>query len=232
MAAVSQPGVPATSGKPAVAGGLLRPAVPALRSSASHRCPDKDWMIFGGDEAFDWNGDKATVRPVDSTWAWRSLGTDPAGPNTCLRTGVTGVTYRLVGWFNTDKFEFPESPEQPMLAMLQGQTTDATVRYFARQRTGFGAGTVFATQWHLRGRESFALSGRAYDTLVFDLSETNIRNANIAHDRLLVAGFRLCRSGENVNDKLDTSDLAEQQAIAGQIQAQAFVSLPFVPLGQ
>ena len=31
---------------------------------------------------------------------------------------------------------------------------------------------------------------------------------------------------------LDTSDLAEQQAIAGQIQAQAFVSLPFIPLGQ
>jgi peptide/nickel transport system substrate-binding protein len=30
----------------------------------------------------------------------------------------------------------------------------------------------------------------------------------------------------------DTSDLAEQQAIARQIQAQAFVSLPFIPLGQ
>ena len=31
---------------------------------------------------------------------------------------------------------------------------------------------------------------------------------------------------------LDTSDLAEQQAIARQIQEQAFVSLPFIPLGQ
>jgi peptide/nickel transport system substrate-binding protein len=31
---------------------------------------------------------------------------------------------------------------------------------------------------------------------------------------------------------LDTSDLAAQQAIARQIQEQAFVSLPFIPLGQ
>ena len=31
---------------------------------------------------------------------------------------------------------------------------------------------------------------------------------------------------------LDTSDLAEQQAIARQIQEEAFVSLPFIPLGQ
>ena len=31
---------------------------------------------------------------------------------------------------------------------------------------------------------------------------------------------------------LDTSDLAEQQAVARQIQDEAFVSLPFIPLGQ
>jgi peptide/nickel transport system substrate-binding protein len=31
---------------------------------------------------------------------------------------------------------------------------------------------------------------------------------------------------------LDTSDVAQQQAIARQIQEQAFVSLPFIPLGQ
>ena len=31
---------------------------------------------------------------------------------------------------------------------------------------------------------------------------------------------------------LDTGDLAAQQAIARQIQEQAFVSLPFIPLGQ
>jgi len=31
---------------------------------------------------------------------------------------------------------------------------------------------------------------------------------------------------------LDTADLAQQQAIARQIQEQAFVSLPFIPLGQ
>jgi uncharacterized caspase-like protein len=173
--------------RPAVAGGLLPAAVPALRQSGSRRCPDKDWMIFGGDETFDWNGDKVTVRSVNSTWAWRSLGTDPASPNTCLRTGVTGVAHRLVGWFNTDKFEFPESPERPTLALLQGQTTDATVRYFARQHTGSGARTVFTTQWHLRGRERFRLNGVVYDTLAFDLSESNNRNANIAHGRVWYA---------------------------------------------
>ena len=187
MAAVSQPAAPATSGKPAVAGGLLPAAVPALRQSGSRRCPDKDWMIFGGDETFDWNGDKVTVRSVNSTWAWRSLGTDPASPNTCLRTGVTGVAHRLVGWFNTDKFEFPESPERPTLALLQGQTTNATVRYFARQHTGSVARTVFTTQWHLRGRERFRLNGVVYDTLAFDLSESNSRNADIAHGRVWYA---------------------------------------------
>jgi hypothetical protein len=46
---------------------------------------------------------------------------------------------------------------------------------------------VFTTQWHLRGRESFALSGRVYGMLVFDLSETNSRNADIAHGRIWYA---------------------------------------------
>jgi hypothetical protein len=65
---------------------------------------------------------------------------------------------------------------------LRGQTTEMTVRHRLR-----GQSAAFDTHWKLLRHESFAVGGQNYDTLVFDLTETNSRNAIAGVGRLWYA---------------------------------------------
>ena len=173
---------------PPLAPPALLPQVPSSlpeRPGTGFQCPTKDWYVFGEDQVFDWSGSAVTVRSTTSSWSWRSLGSDPAAPNVCLRTGRNGVLHRLVGWFDTDQNDFSDNPEQPFLALLQGQSSEASVHYSNRRAAG--SGVSFETHWTLHGHERFVIGGRGYDTLVFDLNEASNRNSSTGTGRVWYA---------------------------------------------
>jgi hypothetical protein len=160
----------------------VAPAVP--ERPGSFHCPAKDSFEFGENEVFDWNDSTVAVRRATSSWSWRSVGSDPANPNMCLRADNTGlVVPRLFGWFDMQAFEFASDPQPGMLALLQGQATEASVRFSSRRKPANGIVVVFDQHWRLRGHESVQIGGRAYDTLVFDQSESTSSNSAFAAGR-------------------------------------------------
>jgi len=164
----------------------VAPAVP--ERPGSFHCPPRDSFEFGENEVFDWRDSDVTVRRATSSWSWRSVGSDPANPNMCLRADNTGlVVPRLFGWFDMQSFEFANDPQPALLALLQGQATEASVRFSSRRKPANGIVVVFDQHWRLRGHESFALGGRAYDTLVFDQSEGTSSNSAFAAGRVWYA---------------------------------------------
>jgi hypothetical protein len=170
---------------------LLPPPAPILPAPAERpggfHCPAKDSVVYGEDEVFDWTDSTVAVRRATGIWSWRSLGADPANPAMCLRADNTGrIVPRLFGWFDMQTFEYADDPQPAMLALLQGQATEASVRFWDRRRQTNGVVVVDA-HWHLRGHDSLAIGGRAYDTLVFDQSETTSRNSAFASGRVWFA---------------------------------------------
>lgn len=177
----------ATIAPPFAPSTLLPPSAAPERAPGQFHCPAKDAFVFGEDEVFDWKGSTPIVRQVKASWSWRALGSDPAAPHVCVRAGKDGPVRRLVEWFDTDHDEFANSPEQPVLALLQGQSREASVRYVQRQPAVAGPAATYKTEWRLRGHESFTIGRRAYDTLVIDLTETNTRWPNVSTGRLWFA---------------------------------------------
>ncbi len=191
-AAVAAPDKLASLETPSRPPALVAPAAPVAPAvperPASFHCPPRDSFVFGEDEVFDWNDSTVSVRRATSSWSWRSVGADPANPNMCLRADNTGlVVPRLFGWFDMQTFEFANDPQPAMLALLQGQATEASVRFSNRRKPANGIIVVFDQHWRLRGHESFSLGGRAYDTLVFDQSESTSSNSAFAAGRVWYA---------------------------------------------
>jgi hypothetical protein len=146
------------------------------------RCPANGVVVSGRDAIFDWHGDDVRVRKHTLTWAWRSLGADPADPNLCVHSGSLGPVRRLVGWFDLDKTDYADDPAQPMLALLSGKTNEMVVRGTTKGRL-----LIHTTTWKLHGQARLQIGAQTYDTLVFDLTEATNHNSFAAEGRVWFA---------------------------------------------